>query len=71
MAVAYRTCPPGNGAGTMTRALIGDKVSVVDEFGSTIDPLTRQCMAFTFQKAVRSRNRSVVVAVNDERILPF
>lgn len=55
----------------MTRALVGNDVSVIDEFGSTIDPLTRQCMALTFQKAVRARNRRVAVAVNDERILQF
>lgn len=70
--LSYKDLSTGQQArAQMTRALLGDNVSVIDEFGSTIDPLTRQCMAFTFQKAVRARNKKVVVAVNDERILPF
>ena len=70
--LAYKDLSTGQQARAhMTRALTNSNVSVIDEFGSTIDPLTRQCMAYTFQKAVRARDRSVVVAVNDERILPF
>ena len=46
----------------------------VDEFGSLLDPTTREAMAYSFSKAVAKRapkGSHVVVAVNDERLLQW
>ena len=48
-------------------------VLVVDEFGSLLDPVTREAMAYVFARAVERRavTKSVVLAVNDARLLPW
>jgi len=62
----------------LTRALRalqeGCPMVIIDEFGSTLDPMTREAMAYTFARAVYRRaypDSHVIVAINDERILPW
>ena len=49
------------------------QVLVVDEFGSLLDPVTREAMAYVFARAVERRavDKCVVLAVNDARLLPW
>jgi len=74
----YRTMSTGQKArAELTRVLKeleSGRMVAVDEFGSLLDPTTREALAYVFARAVSRRARDggrVVVAVNDERLVPW
>ena len=74
----YRTMSTGQKARAeltrVLRALERGQTVAVDEFGSLLDPTTREALAYVFSRAISRRAREggrVVVAVNDERLVPW